>query len=59
MLTIDYTDYTGFQDYIKNNFIIDYADCTDILTTLTTLITLLWKYAIDNTILNDYVDIQE
>ena len=29
MVIIDYTDYTDFQDYIKNNFIIDYADCTD------------------------------
>ena len=23
---IDYADYTGFQDYIKNNFTSDYAD---------------------------------
>ena len=38
MVIIDYTDYTDFQDYTKNNFIIDYADCTDILNTLTTLI---------------------
>ena len=35
------------QDYIKNNFIIDYADCTDALITLTKLTTLIlncmWK----------------
>ena len=28
----------NFQYYIQNNFIIDYAGCTDILATLTTLI---------------------
>ena len=26
MVIIDYADYTDFQDYIKNNFIIDYTD---------------------------------
>ena len=26
MVIIDYADYTGFQDYIKNNFTGDYAD---------------------------------
>ena len=31
------------QDYIKNNFIIDYADCTDALITLTKLATLIFS----------------
>ena len=49
MMIIDYADYNdlGTQDYIENNFIIDYADYTDyldhlknclIMTTLTPLI---------------------
>ena len=25
-LIIDYADYTDMQDYIKNNFLVDYAD---------------------------------
>ena len=29
MVTIDYADYIDFQDYIKDNFIIHYADYTD------------------------------
>ena len=29
MMTIDYADYTDFQDYIKNNFTSDYANCVD------------------------------
>ena len=30
--------YVNFQYYIKNNFIIDYVDYTNILATMTTLI---------------------
>ena len=56
MMIIDYADYNdlGTQDYIKNNFIIDYAASTDYqdhlkncftMTTLTTLIyCLLWLH---------------
>ena len=38
MVITDYVDYNDFQDYIKYNFIIDNAECTDILTTLTKII---------------------